>query len=386
MTMTISIYVHIPFCKSRCIYCDFDSTTDLACRERYVESVCIEAAVRAAEWREQFGEDPDVATIYLGGGTPSQLSTAQLGRILDAIHTNFHVLDDAEVTVEVNPDDATREWVGGLRSLPVNRLSFGVQTFHIRRLRFIRRRHTGEQAENAVRRCQDAGLDNISVDLIYGFPGETLESWGKDIDRALRLGVPHVSTYALTYEPNTELTLQRDTGKVKELDEEDSLAMYTLLCERMREAGLEHYEISNFARPGRRSRHNSGYWNDTPYIGLGMAAHSYDGHRRYWNTRALETYIDCIGVGARWILYSETLTEAQRFDERVMTRLRTCEGLDMAALRRDFGDKAADECMRSAAPHLLAHRLRLTDDQRLCLTQAGIFTSNDIISDLMHPD
>lgn len=381
------LYLHIPFCQSRCIYCDFYSTTLLPRRDDYVEALCRELSAGDASC--------PVETIYVGGGTPSQLTPAHLRRLFHTIYNIYKVTPDAEVTLEANPDDLTDDYVAALAALPVNRLSLGIQTFSDARLRFLRRRHTAAQAAQAVERVQRAGFRNVSADLMFGFPGQTLAEWQADIDRALRLGVQHLSAYSLMYEEGTPLTQMLRRGEVSETDEEVSRQMYALLLRRLAEAGFEHYEISNFALPGFRSRHNSSYWDDTPYQGFGAAAHSYDGRVRAWNTADLVRYInhwnnpdqsaanaaDCAAAPVR---ESETLTDDQRYNERILTRLRTREGIDLRALRRDFGDTRLRYLLRNAQPHLAAARLRLSADaQRLTLTTEGILVSNDVMADLM---
>ena len=366
------IYIHIPFCKSRCAYCDFFSTTGSEHQaEAFVQALHREMAARRGELGAQ-----TVQTLYVGGGTPSSLPIALLVELMERVTSFFPLEAEAEVTVEANPDDVTEEWLEGLRTTPVNRLSMGVQTFDDTLLRLLRRRHSGLQAQEAVERCRRAGFGNLSLDLIYGLPGQTLEMWESDVRRVLSLGVQHLSAYALSYETGTALTRMRDDGLLRETDEEYSLAMYNRLLELTGEAGWQHYEISNFCRPGFRSRHNSSYWQGAPYLGFGPGAHSYDGRRlRRWNKTNLQAYIretlapfDC-----------ETLTDDEFYDEFVMTRLRTADGLDLGQLspaRRDY-------CLRMARPHLSSGKLVL-HDQKLSLTKAGIFVSNDIISDLMN--
>ena len=316
------IYIHIPFCRSRCIYCGFYSTTALDLRQRYVDALCREMEIRGTR-KEEGGKrnDEEIETIYLGGGTPSQLSAAQLHQIFEAIYIYNNVYGQnispssfllppsstKEITIEVNPDDVTDEYAAALRQLPVNRVSMGIQTFDDQRLRFLHRRHTARQAIEAVSILRAAGINNLSIDLMYGFPGETLSDWQSDIDSALALNVEHISAYCLMIEEGTPLhrmlqhngdcplceqrsELQGDCPQC--VDEETERQMYYTLIDRLTAAGYEHYEISNFARPGFRSRHNSSYWNGTPYIGLGAAAHSYDIRSRSWNIADINAYIE----------------------------------------------------------------------------------------------
>lgn len=406
------LYVHIPFCKSRCCYCDFFSTTLLGRRQEFVDALCLEI--------QQADIPQPISTIYIGGGTPSQLDIEQLQRIFRHIYIRSKVDADAEITFEANPDDLTSDFVAGLRTLPVNRLSMGIQSFNDRLLRFMHRRHTASEAIDAVKRVQDAGFGNVSIDLMFGFPSQMSDEWDSDLDHALQLGVQHVSAYSLMYEDGTPLTQQLEQGRFRELDEETSRQMYAHLVRRLREAGFQHYEISNFARPGFRSRHNSAYWDGTPYLGFGPAAHSYDGRSRFWNPADLDLYITHFlaedrtnetrhtsvatapaSAGSspepsmpnkksahahtgRTFRQRETLSTAERYNERVLTRLRTCEGIDLRQLRQDFGETALRYFLRNAQPHLSRRLLRLSPSgDRAWLTERGILVSNDVMADLM---
>ncbi len=374
--MPTGIYIHIPFCKSRCIYCDFYSTTLPASWQLpYVEAIGREMQLRAPL-------PNSVDTLYIGGGTPSRLTA-------EALQCLFHRLGvlslspQAEVTIEANPDDVTPEWVALLKQTPVNRISMGVQSLDDSILRTLRRRHTAEQAQQAVALLQDSGYTNLSLDLIYGLPGQSPAQFESDVRRLLGLGIPHLSAYALQYEEGTPLWQMLRQEEVKEADEELSLACYESLIDLTAEAGFEHYEISNFARPGYRSRHNASYWQGTPYIGLGAAAHSYDGLRtRSSNPSDLRAYIKAIQAGTL-PLTSETLTDGERYDERIMLSLRTAQGIDLRQLQHDFGPSRRQYCERMARPHLLRGTLQRTTDETLRLTRRGLFISDSIISDLM---
>lgn len=323
-------------------------------------------------------------TLYLGGGTPSQLSPEALSRLFAFVGQHIQLTQDAEVTIEANPDDVTPEWITRLRQTPVNRISMGVQSLDDNILRTLRRRHTARQAIQAVRLLQNAGYANLSLDLIYGLPGQTLQQFTADVAQLLALGIPHLSAYALQFEEGTALYRMRQTGEVSEADEELSLSCYQRLIDLTSEAGLEHYEISNFARPGFRSRHNSSYWNDSPYMGLGAGAHSYapQAGRRSFNCEDAKLYIQSINEG-RLPAETEMLDDDTRYNERVMLRLRTCEGLSLTDIERDFGPERRRYCERMAQPHLLAERVQKKAGEALCLTRQGLFVSDDIISDLM---
>ena len=371
------IYIHIPFCKSRCIYCGFFSTTSLSLRDEYVQALC-----RELEVRRDYLHGAPVETIYLGGGTPSLLSRQQIATLLTSLY-NIYNVRVREITLECNPDDAD-ETLAQLPALGINRLSLGLQTFDDTRLQFLRRRHTARQAIEAVAQAKSVGFDNISIDLMFGFPGQTLDQWKADVDQAIALDVQHLSAYSLMYEEGTPLERMLRQGDIRETDEETSLAMYEYLIEAMKSAGFEHYEISNFARPGKRSLHNSSYWRGIPYLGIGAGAHSFDGQTRQSNPESLATYLQ----GAQsnhFAAETETLSPTEQYDEFVFTALRTCEGMSLTTLRATFGDTLADYCLQNAQPHLQQGRLLLRDGQ-MRLTRKGLFVSNDIMSDLMWID
>ena len=364
------LYIHIPFCRSRCVYCGFFSTTCLEQRQDYVEALGREMQLRPSMC--QFD------TVYLGGGTPSQLSGEQLQRLFLYINNMYDVSPQAEVTMECNPDDVTVPFVATLSQLPVNRVSMGAQTFNDERLRFLHRRHRAEQVGEAVKRLRSVGIANISIDLMYGFPGETMLEWNADIDAALALGVEHLSAYALSYEEGTPLYTMLQQGRVEELDEELQRAMYYTLKDRLETAGYEHYELSNFARPGCRSRHNSSYWNHTPYIGLGAGAHSFDGRHRQWNVADIGQYVEAIGED-RVPADGEVIDDVTRYNETVMTALRTIDGIRLDML--STSERA--HCLTQAKKFLDCGWLCLPDDNTLRLTRDGLFVSDTIMSDLM---
>lgn len=373
------VYIHIPFCASRCIYCDFFSSTDSSWRGRYVDAICREWTMRRHEL-----EGEPVETLYFGGGTPSTLMPAEREQLFQALAEGIDWKACREVTYEANPDDVTPEFIASLKDTPVNRLSMGVQSFSDADLSFLHRRHTSRAAVEAVERCFAAGYDNLSIDLIYGLPGQTIEGWRANLQQALALGVPHISAYNLIYEEGTALWRMRERGLVKECDEELSLQMFDELIDRLAAAGYEHYEISNFARDGRYARHNISYWKGTPYLGLGAAAHSYDGRTRRFNPASLSEYIGAIQTGR--VAYAEERESADSlYNERILTSLRTCWGLDLSRLRADFGEARAQYCLEQAQPHIRAGRLAL-DDGILRITRAGLFTSDDVMSDLFWVD
>ncbi len=375
------VYVHIPFCASRCSYCDFFSTLRLdEVGHDYVEALIAEARLRKAELNGK-----PVKTLYMGGGTPSQLPLPLLARLIDGLKATLDLNAVQEFTLEANPDDVTPEWSAAVRALGVNRVSMGVQSFQDAVLRLVGRRHTARQAIDAVASLRHAGIDNISIDLIYGLPGQTLETWAESVRQAVDLRPQHISAYGLTYEPGTRLWQQRECGEVVEASEDQYLDMYRILVGLLRVAGYEHYEISNFALPGYRSRHNSSYWNETPYLGLGAAAHSYDGTMRRSNPADLCGYIRRITSGQP-ACQVEDLAWWERYDERVMLGLRTADGVDAHRLRSDFGDKAWAHFVSEARRHIDAGNMICTDDGIYILTSEGIVLSDSVMRDLMWDD
>ena len=370
------IYIHIPFCKRRCIYCDFFSTTQSEKKSAYVRALC-----RELEMRRDYVEGEEIETIYLGGGTPSQLTEEELKAIFASIYHIYKVKEDAEITLEANPDDLTPEYVAMLRQLPINRISMGIQTFQEEILKLLHRRHTATQAIEAFRRCREAGFQNISIDLMYGLPGETLETWKEDLRQAINLRPEHISAYHLIYEEDTALWKLREQHQVEEADEDLSVSLFETLIDRLKEAGYQHYEISNFCLSGMHSRHNSSYWTGKKYLGCGPSAHSFNGVSRQWNVASLEGYIK--GVEEGELDYEvEELDLYTRYNDYVLTSIRTCWGMSLSKLRSEFGEELYRYCMRMAKPHedqgVLENR-----EGVLRLTRKGIFVSDGIMSDLM---
>lgn len=369
------LYIHIPFCASRCVYCGFYSTTLPALRDAYVDALCQELPLRA----EELPADEAITTIYLGGGTPSQLTTDQLDRLFSYIYKVYRS-QPVEVTMECNPDDITPAFADWIAQSPIDRISMGAQTFSDDRLRLLRRRHTAAEVRRATTLLRQAGIRNISIDLMFGFPGETLADWEQDIDEALRLGVEHISAYSLMYEEGTTLHRWLSEGRIQENDDDLSLRMYDCLVDRLTAAGYRHYEISNFALPQRESRHNSSYWRDVPYMGLGASAHSFDGRQRSWNVADIEAYIAAIGRGERPCTV-EALDPDTHYEDVVLTSLRTAEGIDLGKIRRDFGSQRLDFLLAAADQDLRQGYLVLEDDH-LRLTRRGIYLSDGITARL----
>lgn len=370
------LYIHIPFCVKRCAYCDFFSNTDLSRREEVVAALSEELTLRSSYLR-----GAPVETIYFGGGTPSLLEAEDFRLIFDTIEDTFLRRKFQEVTLEANPDDLSADFVKMLKEFPFNRISIGIQSLQDDELKMLNRRHTAAEAIAAVAQCRIDGLDNISIDLMYGLPGQTLESWADTLQQALQLHVPHISAYHLTYENGTRLWQQKEKGEVIPVTEETSLAMFELLIDRLETAGYEHYEISNFALPGKASRHNSSYWKGIPYLGVGPSAHSFDIGSRQWNAASLSQWLGGIQSGAG-SFEREELDEETRYNEMIMTSLRTYWGLSLNAIEREFGKKYRSYCLDNASEHLKHGTLSLQGD-RLKLTREGIFVSDSILSDLV---
>ncbi len=381
----IGIYIHIPFCQSRCIYCDFYSTIlGAEWQMRYIDALSHEMRTRLSESYKD--EKPRARTIYIGGGTPSQLTPAALSQLWIELSQHFLIPDDIEITLEANPDDVTPQWIASLQQTPVNRISMGVQSLCDDTLRFLHRRHTAEQVYQAVSLLRQAGYHELSLDLIYGLPHQSMADFERDVAAILQLGVPHLSAYALQFEPGTRLWQMRERGEINEAEEELMLAEYHYLIDTTAAHGMEHYEISNFALPDHHSRHNSSYWTGLPYLGFGPGAHSYDGDRtRRENLgdvrRYIQYYTSAMPEGEEPCIV-ETLNHDERYEEMVMLRLRTAAGLDLNQLEQQFGASSRRYIERAAKPHLDCGNLQKTGET-LRLTRQSLFISDSVIRDLI---
>lgn len=375
------IYIHVPFCATRCIYCDFYSTTLRDKGDLYLEALIDEMKERK-DWLHE-----PVRTVYLGGGTPSQLSPRLIRRLLIELEQCFDLSFCTEVTMEANPEDIvqadyplellTRTSVAGEATLrhPVNRISMGVQTMVDHELKMLHRRHNAERVRQAVEKLRKAGIENISLDLMYGLPDQTLESWEYTIDELLKLQPQHISAYNLIVEEGTLLYQKVEQGELQPCDDETCLAMAAMLREKLKAAGFAQYEISNYARPGFESRHNSSYWVQTPYLGLGPGAHSYDGERRRaWNAPDLKSYL----AGKREEEY-EMLSDLDLYNERVMLGLRTSTGIDLE--EKQIAPHRAE--IEPVVNQLLERGLMIRKDTRLRLSEAGLALADEVIRDLI---
>lgn len=349
------IYLHIPFCKRRCIYCDFYSTTQSEKKNAYVAALC-----RELDQRKDYLQGERIETIYLGGGTPSQLEDKDFEQIFQTLHRLYDISPEAEITIEANPDDLTDEYVNMLRTFPFNRLSMGIQTFQENILRLLHRRHTAQQAVEAFERCRKAGFTNISIDLMYGLPGETLQTWEADLRQAVSMKPEHISAYHLIYEEGTVLWKLREQHRVEEADEDLSVSLFTQLIHKLKDYGYQHYEISNFCLPGMYSRHNSSYWTGKKYLGCGPSAHSYNGISRQWNVSSLDHYIEQVNNGETYFEVEE-LDLYTRYNDFVITTIRTMWGMQLDVLKEQFGTKLYNYCLRMAQPHLSQGTLELSN-------------------------
>lgn len=366
------VYIHIPFCKSRCKYCDFFSTTHLEKQAQYVQALLVEIQDRLSIPNTQYpisNNQYPISTIYIGGGTPSTLQVEHLRAIVEAIRREAKG-ERQEITLEANPGDITLAKAQAWRAMGINRLSIGIQSFEDELLQLIGRRHNAEQARQAVAIAQSAGFDNISIDLMYALPSQTMQQWQHDVAQALQLNVQHISTYGLIYEEGTALTTLLDHGVVEAVDEETEMQMYDYLVEQLTANGYIHYEVSNFALPNCESKHNSSYWNDTPYIGLGAGAHSYNGQQRQWNISDLDTYIQQANTH-QLQPQIEQLTDEQRHIERIMLGLRTRHGV------------AANEIPMHKAQGYINRGLLSAQGNRIVATTQGYHILNTIIEDLL---
>ena len=370
------VYVHIPFCKRKCIYCDFYSIASSRLSDRYVKAVGMEAQLRGQEIAGM-----PVKTLYIGGGTPSVLSFEQLSVLIEGLRAAIDLSHVEEFTVEVNPDDVTHEFAEQLLKLGVNRVSMGVQSLVDEELVFLNRRHDAKEAMKAYCDLQSAGFNNISIDLIYGIPGQTLDTWKYTLEKALSLQAKHVSCYNLSYEEGTMLHKLRETGRVTECDDNTCVEMYDMLVDMLDGAGYEHYEISNFAMPGFYSRHNSGYWDKTPYLGLGASAHSYDGNMRRYNPDNVKLYVESLENDVV-VCVGEQESVDEKYDEDVMLRLRTSRGIDSEWIKSIYG-KAYSDYFVNAIRSFVDSGLVIKDGSRYRLSRNGVMLSDMIMRELM---
>ncbi len=373
-----ALYIHIPFCTQRCIYCDFHSGTNFSLRSRYISSLCSEIS----EYTLFFNKKP-IRTIYLGGGTPSLLSLDELKIIFQKIESTWDITHLQECTIECNPDDITENWLNGLRDFPINRISIGVQSFVDSELKWLNRRHNAAQAIEAVKLAKNAGFDNISIDLIYSLPIQTLQSLQYSLDVISQLDVQHISAYTLMYEEGSKLTKLMLKNQLKPLDDELSVQMFDLVVGELKNAGFERYEISNYSKRGYQSQHNSTYWQSEPYLGIGAAAHSFDGVNRFFNIANTLQYCELIeNEKFNELSTVEYLTDDERFNDYIFTALRTTNGLNLETVSDRFGDEKRDYVAKISAQYI-NNMSMIKIDNRLIITDKGLPISDAIMSDFM---
>ncbi len=360
------IYIHIPFCKQACIYCNFHFSTILKDKSALLEALCQEMELR----KDYLPEGEKIDTLYFGGGTPSILSSDEIKKLIRKAETLFDFNKGAEITLEGNPDDLSFEKLKSLRNIGINRLSVGIQSFFEAHLKWMNRAHDEQQAKQCVDDIYHAGFEDFSIDLIFGVPGMTDEQWLRNIDRVVSANIPHVSCYGLTVEPTTVLNHLIRKKKMKPLDEAQSARQYEILMDRLEAAGYEQYEISNFAKPGMRARHNSSYWQGIPYLGIGPGAHSYRSHERQWNISNNARYIKAIMKSGEVPCEKEELTPTMQWDEYIMTRLRTIEGCSLKAVSEQFGEKNKLELLEKSHYFEEIGELKITAES-IFLTRKG---------------
>lgn len=370
------IYLHIPFCKKRCIYCDFYSTTSINYKDEYIECLKKEIVLK-----KKYITDKKIETIYFGGGTPSQLSPQDIESIIQHIYQTYDVADNPEITIEANPDDLKENFVLNLSKTHVNRISIGIQTFNDERLKFLNRRHNSDEAIEAVKMCQNYKFENISIDLIYGFPNEKLNDLEKDIETAISLNVPHISAYHLIYEEGTPIYKMLQKHEFEEIDEDTSLNQFRLLIKKLNDAEYIHYEISNFCKKDKHSRHNTSYWTNKEYIGCGPSAHSYNTKKRFWNISNLYKYIEKVNNNEEFF-ETEDLDTYTLYNEYVLTSLRTIWGANPYYIKEHFGERLYNYFIKNSEKHMKNKDME-NHNNNIRISNEGIFISDSIMSDLM---
>lgn len=370
------IYIHIPFCKTRCHYCNFFSMASQKYKSEFIHTLLAEIVLQ-----KDYLDGQKVNTIYFGGGTPSLMSATEIETFLQLIRKYYNVQSDAEITLEANPDDVSVKWLEEIRnSTSVNRFSLGVQSFHDKDLAYLNRIHSGADAEKAIHYLQEEGFSNLSIDLIYGIPGLTDEDWLQNMHKFFELDIPHLSAYSLTIEEKTPLYQFIVKGKVQAPDETESIGHFKSLLASMEQHDFIHYEISNFAKEGYYSKHNSLYWTGGHYLGLGPSAHSYNGKSRRWNKPSLKAWLSLKEYYGE-SFEEEVLGQDERYNEYVMTSLRTIWGCDIDVVRNEFGHVYADLLLRGADQYIQENKLELRKN-RLFLTNKGKLFADGIASDL----
>ena len=369
------IYIHIPFCKKACHYCDFHFSTSPMYKDQMLKALRTEIILR-----KNYLDTEKIETIYFGGGTPSLLSANEVQILIGQITDQFEVSSSAEVTIEANPDDLNPQYVRELRNTLINRFSIGIQSFHEDDLKWMNRAHTASEAQSSIKRIQDAGFENISADLIYGYPLLDNAKWEFNIQQLLDCQVPHISSYSITVEPKTALASFINKGKQANMDESQSASQFLILIDQLAESGFEHYEISNFAKPGMYSRHNSNYWDSVSYLGIGPSAHSFNGESRQWNISNNSKYINEIEL-KKIPAETEILSTENRINEYIMTSLRTSKGMNLQLLSEKFGSDYSNEIYNGLESFLGKDWINI-NGQLVTLTRDGKLFADHIASEL----
>lgn len=369
------IYIHVPFCKQACHYCNFHFSTSLRTKNDFITALLKEIGLQ-----QSYLQGEQVDTVYFGGGTPSLLSSDEIKTILNAVYSHFTISPQAEITLEANPDDLTPEKLQQLKAANINRLSIGIQSFFEEDLLWMNRAHNAQQSINCIQFAHDAGFYNLTIDLIYGTPGLTDEKWHQNVQRAIAFNIPHLSCYALTVEPKTALDHLIKKNELADVDPDQQARQFLLLMDWMQSAGYEHYEISNFAKPGWRSRHNTAYWLGRKYLGLGPSAHSFNGAERQWNVANNALYIQSLAQG-QIPSEKEILKPTDRLNEYIMTSLRTMEGLSLSEVNHHFGDEAASRIMQESERYIKSENM-LLENGFLKLTSSGKLLADGIAANL----
>lgn len=372
------IYIHIPFCKTLCSYCDFYHVVSRTDNRAFIDALVKESAIR----REYIGNEI-ISTIYIGGGTPSLLSVKEIQSILDNIRKLYSVEENCEITMEMNPDDIGKDYLNDLKNSDVNRISLGIQSWRDSDLRLLNRRHNVAQAVYALEETIKTGFKNVTIDLIYGIPGLASQDWSSNLDFSFSFDIKHLSAYHLTIEPGTVFGKMKEKGLLSEIEEEESNTQFHILIDKAESAGFVHYEISNFGKPGFFSMHNSNYWKQVNYLGLGPSAHSFNGYSRQWNVRDVKKYIKAVNSGSL-LFEREELDKRTRFNEYIMTSLRTMWGIDLDYVERTF-DKEGYDYIVNLAGKFIDYGLMKPDKKTLMLTNQGKMISDNVISELMLP-
>jgi len=369
------IYIHIPFCKKACHYCDFHFSTSPQYKEQMLNALRTEIILR-----KNYLNNEKIETIYFGGGTPSLMNADELQVLIGQITDLFEVSATAEITIEANPDDLNPQYVREIKSTLINRFSIGVQSFFEDDLKWMNRAHTASEAQSGIKRVQDAGFENITTDLIYGFPLLTNEKWEFNIQKLIEYQVPHISSYSITVEPNTALAKLISKEKQASMDEGQSANQFLMLIDQLSESGFDHYEISNFSKPGMQSRHNSNYWDGVNYLGIGPSAHSFNGESRQWNISNNSKYID--GIELKKVpAETELLTTENKINEYIMTSLRTSKGMNLQLITLKFGSDYANEIYNSLEPFIEKEWVTI-NEQIVTLTREGKLFADHIASEL----